>query len=457
VCDGSSSVCPNGCSTDAECASGDYCDATGKCQPQKTQGAACNTAAGNDCKVSGCRECATGNCVDGLCCDTACTTACMACAAALKQSGAQDGTCGPAKAQTNPHNDNCTADGAASCKHDGKCDGMGACGAVYPAGTSCGGSTCNNGSASGLLCDGMGTCATTSVNCAPYACANGGCAMSCASDNDCASTAYCNTANKTCTPRQAQGGACTADDQCPSADLCVDGVCCNAICNGECEACDVAGHAGTCLPVTGAPHGSRNACTGVGTTCGGTCDGTNRAACTYPGATTVCGQSCMNAMETASSCDGKGTCVVVMPVECPGSFACADATTCKTACVTDADCIQGFACGMDGKCSPKSGKCGPDGHSVVDTGGTVKACDPFACSGGACRMTCGTISDCAPPNVCDTNGQCVAPPTSQDSGSSGGCAIAFGESHESHDRASLFVLGFVAVVVGAARRRRARR
>jgi uncharacterized repeat protein (TIGR01451 family)/uncharacterized repeat protein (TIGR02543 family)/uncharacterized protein (TIGR03382 family) len=49
---------------------------------------------------------------------------------------------------------------------------------------------------------------------------------------------------------------CDSDAQCGSG-LCVDGVCCNAVCPGQCEACDVPGHVGVCSPVAGPPHGNR--------------------------------------------------------------------------------------------------------------------------------------------------------------------------------------------------------
>jgi hypothetical protein len=48
------------------------------------------------------------------------------------------------------------------------------------------------------------------------------------------------------------GVACTSNNQCLST-FCVDGVCCNDDCTGQCEACNLAGKAGTCLPVKGKP------------------------------------------------------------------------------------------------------------------------------------------------------------------------------------------------------------
>jgi hypothetical protein len=65
VCNGTGALCPTGCASDNECATADYCDENGHCQPTKASGASCNTGAGSDCKVSGCRECGTLMCNGG--------------------------------------------------------------------------------------------------------------------------------------------------------------------------------------------------------------------------------------------------------------------------------------------------------------------------------------------------------------------------------------------------------
>jgi hypothetical protein len=44
------------------------------------------------------------------------------------------------------------------------------------------------------------------------------------------------------------GAACNANSDCPSG-FCVDGVCCNTACRGECQACDVQGSRGVCSNV----------------------------------------------------------------------------------------------------------------------------------------------------------------------------------------------------------------
>jgi hypothetical protein len=95
-------------------------------------------ALGEACAAGG--ECLSGFCANGLCCDRACTADCEACAAAGKESGAGDGTCGPAKNGT-PLATMCVAD----VEIHNVCDGAGH--ATAGAGThacpsGCSGSTC---------------------------------------------------------------------------------------------------------------------------------------------------------------------------------------------------------------------------------------------------------------------------------------------------------------------------
>src|SRR5207237_8632575 len=106
------------------------------------------------------------------------------------------------------------------------------------------------------------------------------------------------------------GPACGAAGECANG-VCVDGVCCNAACGGQCQACDIPGSSGTCTTVTsGAPHGTRAACTSDGSACGGSCNGTSAIACGYPGGSTQCrGASCSAGTATpARSCNGPGSC-----------------------------------------------------------------------------------------------------------------------------------------------------
>lgn len=80
VCDGTTAACPNACSVDAQCSSGNYCNG-GACVPKKLDGASCATA--NQCKAD--------HCADGVCCNAACDGSCDVCTGAL--GATKDGVC----------------------------------------------------------------------------------------------------------------------------------------------------------------------------------------------------------------------------------------------------------------------------------------------------------------------------------------------------------------------------
>jgi hypothetical protein len=63
------------------------------------------------------------------------------------------------------------------------------------------------------------------------------------------------------------GAACLVGHECHS-DLCTDGVCCDAVCTGGCEACDKSGSVGTCTPHAG-DSDPEGVCSGGA----GVCDG----------------------------------------------------------------------------------------------------------------------------------------------------------------------------------------
>ncbi|WP_437282022.1 hypothetical protein WME90_16115 [Sorangium sp. So ce375] len=222
-------------------------------------------------------DCTSGFCADGVCCNAACDADCDACTAALKESGDEDGTCGPSKAEAE-----------------------------------CGEATCSEGVATS-----RGACDGASVECAPgeeteceeFACdpeANA-CFTECAEDAHCARCHECNddgacalaaagTEGLGCDEGQAcdaageckpaNGQACTeAAGECASG-LCVDGVCCNAACDTACMACNVEGSEGTCSNV---PLGSED---------GSDCSGIN-------------------------VCDGEGFCKLVGGEECDADEDCA--------------------------------------------------------------------------------------------------------------------------------------
>ena len=190
------------------------------------------------------------------------------------------------------------------------------------------------------------------------------------------------------------GSTCTAGTQC-SSGICADGVCCNASCGGQCEACNSASAKGMCVAVTT----PRTACAGAGT-CGGHCDGTNRMACSYPDATVSCGAaaSCTNSKATtAALCNGAGLCSSATTTTC--TYGCrSDAPTCDTG------CPAGQAlCG---------GSCVDVLTTAAHCGNSCTACQGATpkCLSGAC-VQCANGNDCSTGQICNSNHtcQCRAP------------------------------------------------
>jgi alpha-tubulin suppressor-like RCC1 family protein len=131
----------------------------------------------------------------------------------------------------------------------------------------------------------------------------------------------CNSSNNKCeavagSGSKNNGESCSGGGECMSGH-CADGVCCATSCAGNCEACDVT--PGTCTAVTGAPHGTRAACS-IDPVCGGMCDGSNRSACTYPTATQCRAPTCTSGSFVAGAmCGTDGL--------CPAAPAAVDCTT----------------------------------------------------------------------------------------------------------------------------------
>ncbi|MFO0553600.1 MAG: kelch repeat-containing protein [Polyangiaceae bacterium] len=215
------------------------------------------------------------------------------------------------------------------------------------------------------------------------------------------------------------GAPCTTDGQCESG-FCVDGVCCAVACTEQCEACDVEGSFGTCVPVTGAPHGDRLACSDepASDPCSNpVCDGVTRA-----------------------TCEG-----VVGPCS---PFACGD-TACLSSCDTDDECATGFHC-EDHACV--AGKC--DGSQATTPEGDVIDCSPYTCQpDGSCRTSCADVTDCAEPFACNSQLHCVARPPPSDT-TSCACRAAGTEVGSRAGSRMLTLLGLVLAATTIARRRR---
>jgi hypothetical protein len=472
ACTGSCQSClasQKGTGADGTCGPvADGTDPAASCTTGVCIAGACTPKLGNGVACAHGYQCSSGNCVDGVCCDGTCTGGCVACTAKLKGTGA-DGVCGAVVAGTNPKGA-CVKDAGypASCKSDGFCDGKGACDVYASSSTVCGAATCSAGMVKGSICNGGGTCASSSAPCDPYTtCAPDGvsCATSCMADTDCVATHYCNGSPGVCVLRVAAGGSCSTDHECVASNAhCVDGVCCENSCSGQCSSCALKGAEGTCRSVTGDPVGGRAACDGKGTPCAGTCSGADPLTCTYPGAETSCGSVCAGSHQTTSMiCDSKGVCVTGTTTDCSSNFAC-DSTSnmCKTSCSAPADCANGFTC-TSGACVPAGGPtCSTDGTSSKPSspaGAMPVLCSPFLCdmANGVCYESCTATSQCATGYSCDTmTSRCVAlggSPSSQSFGNSGGCGCEVPGRSGSRETQSA-ALAFAAIGLTVSRRRR---
>ena len=321
---------------------------------------------GEDCATAD--DCLSARCVDGRCCDGDCTGPCGACS---------------------------VAEGAAE---DGRCT-------VFPRGDP-GSPSCGT-----LTCTGEGSA------CVP-----------CARDTDCPSGRYC-AAGGRCDPQKAEGAECDlgAGNDCEvfgcracATEHCVDGVCCERACDGQCEACAEPGTTGACVAIEGEPRGSREPCDPVGDPeCSARCDGAEPAECTYVSSTVECGGSCENDEQIVATCDGQGRCVEGDPEPC-APYLCG-AGACLTRCTSSADCGEGHRC-ASGECVPAVGRCSEDGSEAISSDGEGVACFPYRCeeSSGTCRADCDATGDCASGRVCDPDAKsCIEPP--DDVGDDAGC------------------------------------
>jgi hypothetical protein len=334
ACNGLATTCAGNCTSDLHCGAGYYCNKSGQCVAQKTQGQTCDTTAGVDCLVTGCRACASGSCADGYCCNSACSGSCDVCAASL--GALQNGTCGNALA----------------------------------------------GSAG-------------SPSCAPYLCTgtSASCGTSCTTDAQCATSAYC--ASGSCKADEPNGVACASNAACQSG-FCVDGVCCNSACNGTCQACTAllkgTGSDGACGNAENGRDPHDDCTADPASTCqlDGQCNGAG--GCRLYPQTTPCGSTtCDGSRVTGQICDGAGQCVPATGgVEC-APYICAG-TGCTQPCASNADCIANYYCDpsiASGTCRqklPLGSPCSSD-NACASTFCVDGVCCDARCSGvcKACR------------------------------------------------------------------------
>jgi hypothetical protein len=258
----------------------------------------------------------------------------------------------------------------------------------------------------------------------------------------------------------APGSACDAGSDCVLG-YCADGVCCDSPCSSLCVACAAsrqqsrpdggASQDGVCGPANAGTNPHDDPCgPDPPSTCGhdGQCDG--RGACQYYPSTTPCG-GCTGDTLNSSACSGTGACVAGTATSCPGNLACAaDGGTCKTTCVTGADCASDTVC-SSGACVPKQGgsaTCVAPSTSRSADGGQSD-CAPYTCGPtGTCNLACESVHDCVDGNVCDPGNRCVQAPSNSTGASCSGAPLRPGGAP-----VSCFVA--VAALIAAWRRRRA--
>ena len=215
------------------------------------------------------------------------------------------------------------------------------------------------------------------------------------------------------------GEACTGAGQCLSK-FCVDGVCCNGACAGQCQTCNGPGTLGVCLPISGDPQGGRSPCAGAGGTCGGVCNGTIGTACTYPGPAVACGAaSCTNGVaQPTPTCSGQGACTMPATVNC-APYPCAG-NVCAGGCSDSNPCSGNNYC-QAGKCVPKlargaacsradqcvDGQCADGVCCDRACAGACEACN-LGGSAGTCTYQSGIVcrdsrGDCDPAELCPGN------------------------------------------------------
>lgn len=204
----------------------------------------------------------------------------------------------------------------------------------------------------------------------------------------------------------ALGEACSSAETCGSG-FCVDGVCCDSACPGQCETCRGTPR-GQCQPVPNGEMRAGQACAGIREYCQGACDGAKRDACVYPaGPTERCSgaTSCVKGRATGNACQ-LGSCVRAT-TEC-GLFLCGN-DGCLTACDSAADCVPGAEC-ASGSCRPASGPKCLDEHTTLAPNGVASRCEPYPCDSdaGACATSCSVDSDCVGEQARCRSGRCVA-------------------------------------------------
>ncbi|MBI4701072.1 MAG: hypothetical protein HY744_07930 [Deltaproteobacteria bacterium] len=300
----------------------------------------------------------------------------------------------------------------------------------------CGGEKCPS-CADGQKCQDPSDCQSKFCS-EPGAGGNGGagganyCAP-CQGEQDCALSpgTYCQGGK--CVGKKAPGESCAAAAQC-SSGFCPlqDGLCCNAACDGACQACrlDKSGQAnGVCAPVAAGEDPDEEcsaqgpqSCGADGSGCSGEAKGPG---CRLYAKGTGCkAQSCTGGvLSAAGQCDGQGQCVPGQQSSCAPYGCDGQGKLCLTNCAQKQDCAGGHYCDGASKCVPEKAKgksCAGDGQCAtahcadgfcceVACSGSCEACDLPGLAGTCTLVPLGQNpggKECAASQACDGAGAC---------------------------------------------------
>ncbi len=408
------------------------CDGLGTCRPQGIENCdpyrctnnACvshcasdaDCVAGHSCVNGSCgpkspgqpcsaaSECASNFCADGVCCTTACTGSCRSCSLSTSL-----GTCAPVPAGAGDPHRVCVDDQASSCGTDGTCDGAGGC-HKYPPGTECGAEKCAAGIYTPVsTCDATGNCrAPDAITCGPYVCNGARCFTACATDTACSTGNVCVQGSCGLKPN---GAFCSGPAECQS-DQCAQGVCCATACAGACMSCALTGTMGLCTAVPNGLPDPAGLCSDKGAASCGTDGRCQAGAChKYQQGTACAGATCPTPGSTftaGGTCDGAGTCTIPAAASC-FPFTCG-LNACKSTCASDADCAPPATC--------NAGSCGLKPNGAVCQAGSE--CQSTFCAQGVCcaKACTGTCMSCA---LASSKGTC-SPVAAGAPDPAGGCA-----------------------------------
>jgi hypothetical protein len=257
------------------------------------------------------------------------------------------------------------------------CNGMGQCVQCALPGDCIIGTCTNNMQVAGEICmDGACLEVGSPVACAPYTCDAAGttCLVNCADSSNCVANSFCDLADSQCKPRGMPGDPCTVDEGCLMGVCSADGVCCDALCNGECESCLATENMvadGICDPI---PFGDDP---GVECAFGYGCEG-NR--------------SCIDCGESITEEVG-GACPMAC-TNCAGgecNINCNDTTTCDGTTIT---CPAGWDCDINcsgnDNCRNVNVVCPPGRNCDVNCAVATHTCQNIVveCADGPCNVAC---------------------------------------------------------------------